>query len=250
MIKVNLQNTAVQNMLTGQNTLDSVFIDGNSILFIEKPEYLKQLYRDEIKARAIKVNLKVAREEIHKRTQDDRYNNLDEEITSLCEASGLGVCITLNPEAQKLEFEVLEGVDRSANQKDRPPMVFSIDYDNVISREYVSDVSEFKNTAIVAGQGEGADRKITLVGNENTGINRYEMFVDARDIEDESALPDRGKNKLADYTCSDTYSSEVDSAEYQTKWNLGDVVVTIDHEYGVNMICIKRSWDETSTASH
>ena len=50
MIKVNLQNTAVQNMLTGQNTLDSVFIDGNSILFIEKPEYLKQLYRDEIKA--------------------------------------------------------------------------------------------------------------------------------------------------------------------------------------------------------
>ena len=78
MIKVNLQNTAVQNMLTGQNTLDSVFIDGNSILFIEKPEYLKQLYRDEIKARAIKVNLKVAREEIHKRTQDDRYNNLDD----------------------------------------------------------------------------------------------------------------------------------------------------------------------------
>ena len=78
MIKVNLQNTAVRNMLTGQNTLDSVFIDGNSILFIEKPEYLKQLYRDEIKARAIKVNLKVAREEIHKRTQDDRYNNLDD----------------------------------------------------------------------------------------------------------------------------------------------------------------------------
>ena len=78
MIKVILQNTSVQNMLTGQNTLDSVFIDGNSILFIEKPEYLKQLYRDEIKARAIKVNLKVAREEIHKRTQDDRYNNLDD----------------------------------------------------------------------------------------------------------------------------------------------------------------------------
>ena len=44
MIKVNLQNTAVQNMLTGQNTLDSVFIDGNSILFIEmrsKPEQSK-----------------------------------------------------------------------------------------------------------------------------------------------------------------------------------------------------------------
>ena len=37
MIKVNLQNIAVNNMLTGQNTLDSIFIDGNSILFITKP---------------------------------------------------------------------------------------------------------------------------------------------------------------------------------------------------------------------
>lgn len=68
MIKVNLQNIAVNNMLTGQNTLDSIFIDGNSILFITKPEYLKQLYRDEIRARSIKMNLKIAREEIHKRT--------------------------------------------------------------------------------------------------------------------------------------------------------------------------------------
>ena len=38
MIKVNLQNIAVNNMLTGQNTLDSIFIDGNSILFITKPD--------------------------------------------------------------------------------------------------------------------------------------------------------------------------------------------------------------------
>lgn len=164
-----------------------------------------------------------------------RYENLDEEITSLCEASGLGVCITMNPEEQKLVFEVLEGTDRSANQTERPPMIFNVDYDNVNGREYVSDTTEYKNTAIVGGQGEGADRKITTVGDENTGMERYEMFVDARDIEDESALPDRGKSKLADYTCSDTYSSEVDASEYQTKWDLGDVVVTIDREYGVNM---------------
>lgn len=164
-----------------------------------------------------------------------RYENLDEEVTSLCEASGLGVCITMNPEEQKLVFEVLEGTDRSANQTERPPMIFNVDYDNVNGREYVSDTTEYKNTAIVGGQGEGADRKITTVGDKNTGMERYEMFVDARDIEDESALPDRGKSKLADYTCSDTYSSEVDASEYQTKWDLGDVVVTIDREYGVNM---------------
>ena len=87
----------------------------------------------------------------------------------------------------------------------------------------------------MAGQGEGVNRRIRYVGNENSGMNRYELFVDARDIEDDTALPDRGKSKLAECACSDTYSSEVDAAQYKTKWDLGDIVVTIDREYAVNI---------------
>ena len=120
---------------------------------------------------------------------------VDEAVTALCEASGLGVSISLIPENQQLLFEVLEGVDRSANQSNRPPMIFNVDYDNVTNREFISDISEYKNTAIVAGQGEGAERRIRYVGNENSGLERYELFVDARDIEDDTALPDRGKSK-------------------------------------------------------
>ena len=89
-----------------------------------------------------------------------RYDNSDEAVTALCEASGLGVSISLIPENQQLLFEVLEGVDRSANQSNRPPMIFNVDYDNVTNREFISDISEYKNTAIVAGQGEGAERRI------------------------------------------------------------------------------------------
>ena len=73
-------------------------------------------------------------------------------------------------------FEVLEGVDRSANQTKRPPMIFNVDYDNVSNREFISDITEYKNTAIVAGQGEGVNRRIRYVGNENSGMNRYELF--------------------------------------------------------------------------
>ena len=164
-----------------------------------------------------------------------RYDNLDEAVTALCEASGLGVSISLIPENQQLLFEVLEGVDRSANQSNRPPMIFNVDYDNVTNREFISDISEYKNTAIVAGQGEGAERRIRYVGNENSGLERYELFVDARDIEDDTALPDRGKSKLAECACNDTYSSEVDSSQYKIKWDIGDIVVTVDREYAVNM---------------
>ena len=71
-------------------------------------------------------------------------------------------------------------------------MIFNVDYDNVTNREFISDISEYKNTAIVAGQGEGAERRIRYVGNENSGLERYELFVDARDIEEKITSVNEG----------------------------------------------------------
>lgn len=177
-----------------------------------------------------------------------RYDNLSDAVQTLCEASGLGAGIILDPEDKKLRFGVLEGVDRSANQSERPPMIFNKEYDNVFDREYISDMSEYKNCAITAGQGEGADRRIVVVGNENVGLDRYELFVDARDIEDDAQLPDRGNSRLAEYACVDSYSSTVDTGQYKTKWNLGDIVATIDRDYGVSMneriVEVTESFDE------
>ena len=41
--------------------------------------------------------------------------------------------------------------------------------------------------------------------------------------------------ELAECACNDTYSSEVDSSQYKIKWDIGDIVVTVDREYAVNM---------------
>lgn len=164
-----------------------------------------------------------------------RYNKLSDDVESLCRASGLGICVEIDPKRRKLVFQVLSGVDRSAGNGIRPPMVFNVDYDNVESREYISDMSEYKNVAITAGQGDGVDREIQIVGGENSGMDRYELFVDARDIEDSAQLPDRGEAKLAEYRTVDSYSSRVDARQYKTKWDLGDIVATIDREYGVSM---------------
>lgn len=178
-----------------------------------------------------------------------RYDCLNEAVQTLCEASGLGAEIILDPESKKLKFSVLEGTDRSANQSERPPMIFNKDYDNVSNREYISDMSEYKNCAVTAGQGEGADRRIAVVGDENAGMDRYELFVDARDIEDDTQLPDRGNSKLAEYACVDSYSSSVDDSQYKVKWDLGDIVVTIDRDYGLFMnervVEVTESFDET-----
>lgn len=164
-----------------------------------------------------------------------RYEELNKAVETLCNASGLGITVSLHPEEKKLIFEVLEGADRSSKQSERPPMIFNVEYDNVTNREYVSDWTNYKNCAVTAGQGEGADRKIEIVGNENAGMDRYELFVDARDIENDTRLSDRGVSKLVEYAVMDSYSSNVNAVQYETKWNLGDIVVTIDREYNVSM---------------
>lgn len=178
-----------------------------------------------------------------------RYNDLADEVETLCNASGLGITVELEPERKKLVFRVLNGIDRSTSNGVRPPMVFNVAYDNVESREYISDISDYKNTAVTAGQGEGADRRIHIEGAANTGIDRYELFVDARDIENDAQLPDRGKAKLAECKAADSYSSIIDDSQYEVKWNLGDIVVTKDDEYGVFMneriVAITETFDET-----
>lgn len=49
---------------------------------------------------------------------------------------------------------------------------------------YDLDTTEYCNTAIVAGAGEGSERKIQYVNPENSGLNRRELYVDARDLQD------------------------------------------------------------------
>src|SRR5699024_553894 len=78
---------------------------------------------------------------------------------------------------------------------------------------YVESELDYKNFAVVAGQGEGADRRIVTVGDA-VGKDRRVLFVDARDVEEETdeedpqpipvheiaeRLRNRGKQKLAEY---------------------------------------------------
>ncbi len=65
------------------------------------------------------------------------------------------------------------------------------------------DQSGYRNFAYVAGQGEGKDRTIETVyegSAEPTGYSRRELFVDARDVENDGELPDRGAQKLSETT--------------------------------------------------
>ena len=87
----------------------------------------------------------------------------------------------------KMYFRVITPSDRSiGNSENNDPVVFSFDTNNLQRLEYEEDARKYKTTAIVAGEGEGEDRKVIEVGDLTSGgIDRVELYVDARDIQSE-----------------------------------------------------------------
>ena len=104
-------------------------------------------------------------------------------LKTLCDQFDVGFSLKRNPETGKFMFNLYNGIDRSYDQTDRPCVVFSPDFDNLISSDYTENKSKYCNVTLVAGEGEGPDRRTLEVGDlEVSGLNRRELFTDARDL--------------------------------------------------------------------
>ena len=120
-----------------------------------------------------------------------RYKNLSEEMTEISLATGLGWDVTLDLHNKKWVFDVIEGRDVTANQSIHPPVIFSPQFESLKSLQYTESELNYKNSAFVAGQGEGVERRVIELGNVS-GLSRHEIFIDARDIPEtvDVELPD------------------------------------------------------------
>lgn len=172
---------------------------------------------------------------------DTQYtgDNIYEVITKLCIAYGLGFKITLNSSNQFV-FELYVGEDRSYDQDNNPYVVFSPNFDNVLNTNYLDSLELWKNVTLVAGEDEGQARVTEVVGT-GTGLNRRELFTDARDIQSErvdnfrEALRQRGLEKLSECTKIVSFEGQVDAIHmfrYGRDFYMGDIV-QIANEYGI-----------------
>lgn len=110
------------------------------------------------------------------------YQNIAEVVEDVAKTTGLGVRTILDYRNKSMNFEVYQGVDRTYKNKEGiPPVIFSHDFENVLSQEYLDSINDYKNVTLVGGEGEGADRQLTTVGY-GEGFERYEVFTDAKDI--------------------------------------------------------------------
>lgn len=167
-----------------------------------------------------------------------RYKNLAEELEQISRLTNLGWQIYLDFDLKRWIFDIYNGRDFSAGQNINPPVIFSPEFDNVKSQEYVDSLIGYGNYVIVAGQGEGAEREIVMLGDDATGLDRHVIFVDARDVENAEDLSVRGGVKLGEHQKNISLQSEVlphGPFQYQKDWDLGDIVTVQNKDWNITM---------------
>jgi hypothetical protein len=166
-----------------------------------------------------------------------RFKNLVDELESISFSAGLGWDVSLDLERQKWVFEVYVPRNLTTSQNTLPPVIFSVDFDNIKNQTFTDSAINYKNYGYIGGQGEGEDRAVVEVGNAS-GLSRIEAFIDARDIEEGENLTVRGQQKLQEMQKVVSFESEIltyGPFVYEKDWDLGDIVTVQDKKWGITL---------------
>lgn len=166
----------------------------------------------------------------------------------------IGAFVGLNS-SNKLEFFCKTGADRSVdNTAGNEPVIFSQEYDNLISSDYVYNDATMKNAAVIGGEGEGEARFCSIVSPSDVGANRRELFVDAsstsRTYTDEQGvehvisnsdynkqLQAIGRQELAKCPIMQTFDGVLNLSSgsyiYGVNYELGDIITIQDNVIGL-----------------
>ncbi len=188
------------------------------------------------------------------------YDNLMEWLYTICETIGGSANIRIDNNA--LKCDLFEGTDRSILQSENPHIVFSDSYNNLLSFSYAADSSVQKNFAYIFGCGEGNARKRTIYcnGTEPTYLDRYEVYVDKRDLSQDEEVSNEeylellkesgAENMIAPQTASEsTIAAFSTQYQYNKDYFVGDYV-TVEHKrFGliqpkIQMIGMIESFDQ------
>lgn len=181
--------------------------------------------------------------------------NLMQAVCDLVSSNNLGWKVSVID--GKFTASLISGTDRTVDQTDREPVIFSDDYNNLISSDYLRDLTNYANVAAIAGEGEGSARVwagVDATGKASgtyAGLNRYELYVDARDVQKKTTdkngkeitltnaqytaqLQARGLEKLTEAGKTETFEGDVDTDAYtyRTDYDVGDLV-TVRDRHGI-----------------
>lgn len=179
------------------------------------------------------------------------YQNLLEYTDGVLQEYGLSANVIYNDSNKKLLYAVNQGADRSTDNTDgNEPIVFSIEYDNLNSSNYLYDEKSLKNAALIGGAGEGLERFYTLLTGGKNGLQLREMFVNASSVnrkykddndqehqytnaEYRAMLNQKGQEQLQTHIVNETFTGDINVSFgvwiFGVDYFLGDIVTVQDN---------------------
>ena len=106
-------------------------------------------------------------------TEQVSYKNVGEKVRDYCMKYGWGYKVVLGNNL--FWFVLYKGTDRTNT------VIFSEEYENLAASSYKVDETNMGNVALTAGEGHGSERSRNVSGYAE-GVDRYEIYVDAKDI--------------------------------------------------------------------
>jgi len=216
-------NKAYESCEGSQEAIMKYFVDRNMV----NPDDLGR-----------KIENVIIAENLDRGQQDkwrSRFEVLADKLTEIGEYSNLGWDIILDYENQKFVFDVLEGRDLTADQEILPPVIFSIEFNNITNRYFVESILNHSNVGYAGGQGEEEDRLIQQIG-DITGFERIETFLDCSNAEDVTELIQQGTSKLNELQKILTFEVDIlpyGSFTYEKDYDLGDIITIQDKKLGL-----------------
>lgn len=176
------------------------------------------------------------------------HRNLMDAVCGLCDTANIGIKTVFSPAEKNFTINLYEGTASQA--------VFSREYENLTEQTYIQNDADYADTALIGGEGEGAERTfVSIIGD--TGEQRREVFVDAKDLRQEDfgsgyedALVFRGQSRLSELAKVQSFDAAVNphgNLKYKVDFDLGQMVQVISKKWGVTLAAriteIEESYD-------
>ena len=189
------------------------------------------------------------------------YGVVCDEVDALCSTYDIGIRETAtNLQNPHNKLEIVKGKDLS------DVVEFNVDFDNLLSESYESSNFDEATMAWVFGEGDGSARLNVKLNDNLAGLEREEIYVDARDIQKQTqdgsgkditltdsqykaALTSRGIEKLAEQeevlTLNGDIDLESDLFVYGKDYELGDRVRFTSKLFNLTKTSVLAGIDET-----
>lgn len=167
--------------------------------------------------------------------------NVADWIQEVCKNAGYGWDIYIKN--NKYVFTMYEGTDRRSGAG---AVVFSPTFDNLLSSSYQDNAADYSNAALIGGEGEGTDQVTVSIGDGNTGLDRFETYIDGGSVSSngeyitidtyKQLLSGYGETQLNLTKFTESFTGEVEPNGVYTlnkDYFLGDIVL-IENELGIS----------------